>query len=380
MAAGLPSRPRSNRSTGLGTHRRIHAGQSRMMPARLRRVRQMTFEEARWRTRELLATLRDRVRFRIRRPEWPHTCSSSIASEVTKRLNEGQSWCVIDPRSAPVIREEICSRFPSAAADAATRGDRPLGGHYDLLGYRGLTFPDWHSDPVHRRRAPRVCWAEVPYLDPAIGDHKIIWELNRHQYWLQLGRGYQLTGDSRYAEAIGNQLQSWLAGNPPLVGINWASMLEIGLRAISWTAAIHLVPFGHRLADALAAIERQLTHVERHLSYYFSPNTHLTGEALALYVVGQAFPELRGSERWVSTGRRILLHEIERQVLPDGGHAERSTHYQRYTLDFYLLALLTARRNADVDAARRFADATTRLAEFTRLMADDAGRLPLIGD
>jgi hypothetical protein len=130
----------------------------------------------------------------------------------------------------------------------------------------------------------------------------------------------------------------------------------------------------------LLALHHQLTHVERHLSVYFSPNTHLTGEALALYVVGVALPELAASRRWTETGRRILLEEIDRQIHADGGHAERSTHYQRYTLDFYLMALVTARHDADADATRRFTDAVSRLAAFTRTMADDAGRLPLIGD
>ena len=73
-----------------------------------------------------------------------------------------------------------------------------------------------------------------------------------------------------------------------------------------------------------------------------------TGEALALYVVGTALPELSRSDRWASTGRSVLLREIDRQILPDGGHVERSTHYQRYTLDFYLLATLTARLAGDV--------------------------------
>jgi uncharacterized heparinase superfamily protein len=355
-----------------------------MMPARLSRLRQLTFEEARWRTRELVATLRDRIRFRIRRPEWPHTYSSSMTADVIRRLHEGESRCVINPRLAPVVREEILSRFPNAVADAAVRGDRLVGGQHDLLGYRGLTISDWHSDPVHHRRAPLVCWAEVPYLDPSIGDHKIIWELNRHQYWLQLGRAYWLTGDPRYAQAIVDHLQSWLEANPPLTGINWASMLEIGLRTISWTMAIHFlasnsdVPFP--TARCLVALEQQLTHLEEHLSYYFSPNTHLTGEALALYVVGNAFPELGSSRRWIETGRRILLREIDRQILRDGGHVERSMHYQRYTLDFYLLALLTARRAGDVHAQDAFAEAAARLADFTYGIADDEGRLPLIGD
>src|SRR5678816_3494131 len=164
MAAGVPPRARSDRWTRVGTHGRIRANQPRMMPGRLRRIRQMTAEEARWRTREFLATARDRVHFRIRRPEWPHTPSSSTASEVLQRLHEGPSSCVIEPRLAPVVREEILSRFPNAATDATVRGDRLLRGLHDLLGYRGLTFSDWHSDPVHRRRAPLAFWADVPYL------------------------------------------------------------------------------------------------------------------------------------------------------------------------------------------------------------------------
>ena len=355
-----------------------------MMPGRLSRIRQLTFEEARWRTREFVATLRDHCRFRIRRPEWPHTCDESIAADVIRRLHEGQSRCVINPRLASVVREQILRRFPDASADAAMRGDRLLAGQHDLLGYRGLKISDWHSDPVHHRRAPLVCWADVPYLDPSIGDHKIIWELNRHQYFLQLGRAYWLTGDPRYAHGIVDQVDSWLEANPPLTGINWASMLEIGFRTISWTMAIHFLagtadvrfPSGR----CLAALERQLKHLEEHLSYYFSPNTHLTGEALALYVVGHAFPELDSSGRWIETGRRILLREIDRQILRDGGHVERSMHYQRYTLDFYLLALLTARRAGDVHAEHAFGDAAGRLADFTYGIADDKGCLPLIGD
>jgi uncharacterized heparinase superfamily protein len=354
-----------------------------MMAGRLDRLRRMTFEEARWRGREMMRTTGDRVRFRIRAPRWEPPRDSGLGDAIAKRLSTGTSRCVIDPQLAESVRQQIVARWPAAAADAAARADRILAGHYDLLGYRGLQFEDWHSDPVYHRRAPRRCWAEVPYLDPSIGDHKIIWELNRHQHWLQLGRALWLTADARYGDAIVSQFESWLKDNPPLTGINWASMLEIGFRTISWTMAAHfLAGAGCALPNDrfFDAIDRQLAHVEQHLSYYFSPNTHLTGEALALYVVGQAFPELPASARWVTTGRRILLREIDRQILPDGGHAERSTHYQRYTLDFYLLALLTARRAGDFDAARAFASAVTRAAEFTRVIADDDGRLPLIGD
>src|SRR5207245_11206527 len=141
-------------------------------------------------------------------------------------------------------------------------------------------------------------------------------------------------------------LESWLAANPPLMGINWASMLELGLRSLSWMWAINffadpdLDDRSPWLVDLIVGLDRQLAAVEHNLSHYFSPNTHLLGEALALYVTGRALPELAASGRRASVGRRILLAEIDRQIAADGGHVERSTHYQRYTLDFYLLALI----------------------------------------
>jgi uncharacterized heparinase superfamily protein len=390
------------------------------------RLTQMTLDEYAWRARVVARTTADRFHVRLRAPRWDREdlqyalaapvmdteMRSAIARKdwdavhdsLAHRLRHREGRCALDPAAARDVRDAVLSRWPSAAEDAAARAGRILDGRYDLLGYRSLTFAlapsnhrtgvssvDWHFDPVHRRRAPQKCWADVPYMDSSVGDHKIIWELNRHQHWLQLGRASWLTGQSRYAVAIIEQLGQWLAANPPLVGMNWASMLEIGLRTISWTWALQfLLADVHDerddvrrtpwLVDMLVALDRQLTHVEQHLSYYFSPNTHLTGEALALYVVGHALPELAASDRWRATGRRILLQEIDRQILADGGHAERSTHYQRYTLDFYLLALLTAQRGGDAEAVSRFADASARLAEFTRTMADDHGRLPLIGD
>src|SRR5439155_11720169 len=173
--------------------------------------------------------------------------------------------------------------------------------------------------------------------------------------------------------------------NPPLVGINWASMLELALRSLSWIWAVHF--FGDPaeddstawIVDLLLGIDTQLAHVERNLSYYFSPNTHVLGEALALYVAGRALPELAASRRREALGRRILLNEIDRQIAADGGHAERSTHYHRYALDFYALALIVARLTHD-EVRDRFQDVVGRLGFAARLLADDRGHVPHIGD
>jgi uncharacterized heparinase superfamily protein len=388
------------------------------MSIRLDRVRRMTRHEWRWRAQDALHRTAERALTRTGAARWKRTdiarvltdsvlddCREHIARHdwpvvqetIAARIAARPARFVLDPSSAAALRDQVLARWPSAAHEATARADRLIDGRFDLLGYRELRFGaegavDWHVDPVHGGRAPRVFYADVPFLSPHIGDHKIIWELNRHQHWLQLGRAAWLAGDPRYSEAIRSALGSWLVHNQPYTGINWASMLEIGFRAISWTWALHCLlgtaesrkPASTRqapwLIDMLVGLDRQLTHVERHLSYYFSPNTHLTGEALALYVTGTALPELAASGRWIETGRRVLLGEIDRQILADGGHVERSTHYHRYTLDFYLLATLTARLGGDAAAANRFENAARRLACFTRAIADTRGRLPLIGD
>ena len=301
---------------------------------------------------------------------------------------------VIAPQVRAAAVARVRARFPGAARDAAVRGGRLLAGEYDLLGYRGLRFvrphdaaaqqPDWQYDPIHRRTPPLTFWSTVPFLDPECGDHKIIWELNRHQHWLALGRAAWLTGDTRYRDAVVGELASWLDANPPLMGINWASMLELALRSLSWVWAAHFFaddpgdesPW---LVDLIVALDRHLAQIARNLSLYFSPNTHLLGEALALYVGGRTLPWLRASARYERIGRTVLIQEIGRQIAGDGGHRERSAHYHRYTLDFYLLALAIARITND-EVAPQFEDAAARLGFAARLLADDRGILPRLGD
>jgi hypothetical protein len=314
-------------------------------------------------------------------------------------LTRPRRW-PIAPRDRESLASAIRARFPAAAADARRRADRIVAGRFDLLGYRGLPADagdgvDWHRDPVHGRTAPRLFWSQVPFLTDACGDHKIVWELNRHQHWLALGRAAWLAGAPRDRDTCLRHLAGWMAANPPLVGINWASMLELGLRSISWIWALHFFttagdalpdpPAGAAepgpqpwIVDLLLGLDRQLRLIEANLSTWFSPNTHLIGEALALYVAGRALPELRRSATWARTGRRVLIEEIARQIGADGGHVERSFHYHRYTLDFYLLALVVARLTGDDTAP--FAEAVERLARFARVAADDQGRLARIGD
>jgi Heparinase II/III-like protein/Heparinase II/III N-terminus len=252
----------------------------------------------------------------------------------------------------------LCSRlreiFPAESNQIIQRARRICLHRFDLLGYRDLDYGadiDWHCDRVHGKRSALKPWFKIRYLDFAeAGDSKVTWELNRHQHLVTLAKAFRLTGDESLATELFHQWNHWHRENPYPLGINWASSLEVAFRTLSWSWVYFLMlgsaamPEGFRdeLCRSLAVSCR---HVEKYLSTYFSPNTHLLGEGVALFFIGTLFPELHGADRWQALGWKIVLDAAQHQVREDGLYFERSTYYHVWALDLFLHSSVLASRN-----------------------------------
>jgi hypothetical protein len=226
-------------------------------------------------------------------------------------------------------------------------------------------------DYVHGKETGTDYFRLIPFLDAArAGDHKIIWELNRHQHLVILAQAGHL-------DEIVSQLKSWFRANPFQRGINWASALEVAFRALSWIWVYHLI--GDRFpASFRTEFLRQLywhgCHLENNLSFYFSPNTHLLGEAVALHALGFLFPQFPRARHWRDLGAQVVHEQMDRQVHADGSHFEQSTYYHVYALDmFRFTALLEPQSPA-------YLDKLVRMAEFRDTVMGPARRLPFFGD
>ena len=119
----------------------------------------------------------------------------------------------------------------------------------------------------------------------------------------------------------------------------------IAFRSISWIWAFHFFRDSDHFTPelfhkALKFLYLHGRHIEKYLSTYYSPNTHLTGEALGLYYLGTQLPFIERSGQWRKLGEDILFAELDRQILPDGVYFEQSTWYQKYTVDFYTQFLI----------------------------------------
>jgi hypothetical protein len=315
---------------------------------------------------------------------------------------------------AQLIRQNLAEEANTILNDA----NQICEHHFRLLGYENLRFtPDesknnsksnfrsksneadidinWHLDPVHGKRAALDPWFKISFLDfAAVGDHKVTWELNRHQHLVTLAKAWLLTGDEKYIRELIAQWHSWMQANPYPRGINWASTLEVAFRSLSWIWIDQLLATGETSAsaEALSIFRAELApalafhgrYMERNLSTYFSPNTHLLGEAVALFFLGTLYPQMPHASKWRESGWRIILDAAKRQVRPDGVYFEQSLYYHVYALDFFLHARLLAARN-DVMIPSEFDATLNKMLDVVEALAqagpaenfgdDDGGRL-----
>jgi hypothetical protein len=280
-----------------------------------------------------------------------------------------------DPRGvAAALRGSAHQAFVEAAAQSI------LTHRFPLLGITIDTGSEirWRRDYQHQRESGIEYFRRIPYLNfSAVGDHKFIWELNRHQHLVLLAQAYVLIGAKAYIEEIEGQIESWLEQNPFQRGINWASALEIAFRTLSWIWIYHLTAPAMRedfRRGFLTALYRHGHHLAENLSVYFSPNTHLLGEAVALHALGVLFPGFPESGRWRKRGAEIIEAQLAFQVRADGSHFEQSSYYHVYALDFFLFYYLIVGR------PKHFEPVLARMAEYLDWLLGPARRMAFSGD
>ncbi|HTU47746.1 MAG TPA: alginate lyase family protein [Bryobacteraceae bacterium] len=293
------------------------------------------------------------------------------------------SWPLPGLPAAACVGENLRNtEFASRVLDTA---DQILAHRFPLLGITIETGPDiqWRRDYVNQRSTDAKYFRLIPYLDLSrAGDHKNIWELNRHQHLVLLAQAFLFSNRAAYLNEIVGQLNSWWAQNPFQRGINWTSALEVAFRAFSWLWTYHLV--GNHMEPAfrkrfLESLYRHGCHIETNLSFYFSPNTHLLGEAVALHALGHLFPSFPRASHWAQLGSETVLREAQRQVREDGSHFEQSTYYHVYALDMFLFHGIISNPSSEyLDMLSRMADFLHSLMGPQRSLAflsdDDGGR------
>lgn len=178
-------------------------------------------------------------------------------------------------------------------------------------------------------------------------------------------------GDAFWAQV----LTSWLGAHPRPGRPAWHPY-PTSQRILAWAAALSMVegwPAPVR-SPLVAALWRQARYLGRTVEHEIGGN-HVLKNATALVVAGASF----SSKQLLERGLRLLRRETERQILPDGGHEERSTSYHREVCHD-LRSVCDVLERAAVGVPGWLRTAADRAIAWQAAMAGPDGCLPLLND
>lgn len=124
-------------------------------------------------------------------------------------------------------------------------------------------------------------------------------------------------------------INRWIMENPAPIGVGWEPY-PLSLRIVNWIKYFSRLP---AIPDAylLASLASQADFLSKRLEHHLQGN-HLFVNAKALVFAGAYFSG-DFSDRLLNIGLRLVLREINEQVLDDGGHFELSPMYHNIVLE-----------------------------------------------
>jgi len=216
-------------------------------------------------------------------------------------------------------------------------------------------------------RTARVGWPPQWSQEPL----PKLWQYNLHYFeylWaLDYPRARSVVSDWIARHELRKGQVGWEPYPTSLRLVNWCCVFFGRFRADSEADAAFRDPLWRSIFLQAEWLSR---HVETHLM-----GNHLLENGVALAVVGSCFAGA-AAERWLRRGLGILAEQLDEQILPDGGHFERSCMYHARVL--YSLLMLACTGQAE--AVRTVMPFVGRMMRALACMCHPDGRIALLND
>jgi hypothetical protein len=276
---------------------------------------------------------------------------------------------------------------PAARAALVDRAEALARHRFDLLGSGPVELGDpidWLADFKTGTRWPRAHVSRLPIVLGGGSDIKVPWELSRFQHLPLIAAAHRLTGEPRWLDELGAQVESWIASNPVEFGPNWACTMDVAIRATNWIAALSMAAEagpGRRWFDA--ALRSLLLHgrfIRSHLEWAEVRGNHYLADVAGLLVVSALFHGSDEGREWAEFAVRELAAELEHQVRDDGCDHEASIPYHRLVAELFICATQASERLAPGRLGGRHHERLERMLAFTADYTRPDGLAPQVGD
>jgi hypothetical protein len=278
-------------------------------------------------------------------------------------------------------------QLEDSRAELLAVAERVAGHTFDLLGSGPTDLGpkiDWALDFKSGRRWPLDHISRLPQVYPDRSDIKVPWELSRFQHLPGLAAAYRLTGEQRWLDEIGAQLDDWIAANPVEFGPNWSCTMDVAIRGANWVATLALLgedaaraPWFKRTLSSLLLHGR---FIRTHLEWAEVRGNHYLSDVVGLLYVAAPFAKGREGRAWAEWAAAEVVAELGHQVREDGCDHEASIPYHRLVTELFVCGLQAA--DALVPGSVPPA-AHERLRKMLRFVADYTrpdGLAPQVGD
>jgi hypothetical protein len=320
------------------------------------------------------------------RPEYQSLSSSDLVQHFRERAGPLFLPGFQQPDSIASLHQDL---FPDETERLLESARTITDAHrWPLLGFGEKEFGrpiTWHRDPLSRRIWPLDYHADIRLWHNDGSDVRVLWELNRLGHLITLGCAYALTKEEVFAAEFFSQVESWREQNPVGRGANWSCAMEVALRAINLLTAFSIFRNSRaldeeRLLMLLAMFDQHGAHIQRNLEFsHIATSNHYLSDVVGLLWLGVMLPELARAQHWRVWALNELLHELDKQVLPDGADYEVSTGYHRFVAELFLYSFVLCSTNEIPIDARHWRK-LHRMFSYLRGILRPDGLAPLIGD
>jgi uncharacterized heparinase superfamily protein len=286
--------------------------------------------------------------------------------------SDGTTRWVCRDGKTPCLRDDFPDMplFHTAAFDAAQAADllrRGVFCHLSQAKDVGRERPDWRLGPVASDR---------------------LWTITLHYHaWAhhlaQIATG-ELACAGQAAVLFEHYLFDWMSRSaldtPGARHLAW-NAYAIATRITWWIRSYRLLgryrfqSWGRFGQEFLHSLWQQAAYLHDHLEWDLRGN-HLLRDAVGLAWAGRFFAAEQ-ARTWLARATRLALDQAAEQVLPDGGHFERSPMYHLHIMEDILSLTLLVEESA---ARRHLSDTWLRMAECLAWLRHPDGKLALFND
>lgn len=227
--------------------------------------------------------------------------------------------------------------------------------------------------------------------------------INRHRFFIDLLRGWQVTGQAAYAEKFDLLIRDWILHNPlpdkdhrvwevlqtTTAELDWRDINEVNWRVLeagnrmgdTWPQAF----FGFQNAEDFSPAGRLLMlagipiHAQYLKEHHSIGHNHGTMELNGLGLAGLAFPEFRHADEWADYALEKMEDELEIQVYPDGVQTELTSTYQLVALRHFE-TLIENYRNAGRSVSDLYLKRVEEMYDYLAYSMRPDGFQPLNND